>query len=437
MADHDHGPLTFPSRPDFGPSPVDRADHHDEDRDTDGAVFDALADMFLGAESDPFEDEFADSHRWSLEVLVMGHLPVRARPWASQYASARATRDNTSVALVRIDGGYGSVELFGSARGSLSVASAPSLAGAIERAGELVDVCLVLLDDEPQTRLLGTQGVDAVTIIVGANDAAVVDAYREIKSIAMRSGGTLPRVRVGVMGADDEQADHVVAKLAEASETFLGQRVESTTAIQRMGPTHAVSLFGDRVDLNDDEILAMILRDEIAPQPTAAEQPPVPVTPPAPAPTPTEVEIKPVEVPVMLESRVENSADASTDVKFSPGETLDLLAFVDDATPIGVECPYAGEAVLAIDARGALLVLREADTDGEALLKTMEWAEAHRSILSLATNGRVRTDLDVRAHAFVRSREQAGALCELLPEGLEVHLVTPVPEGARFMSTRL
>ncbi|GAB4520225.1 MAG: hypothetical protein Tsb0013_23870 [Phycisphaerales bacterium] len=428
MADHEHAPLTFPKRPEFSPGTHAHDGHED-----DSAVFDAIADMFLGP--DPSRERAPDpAHApWSIELLVMGHLPVRARPWASQYAAVRAEEEGCSIALVRIGNGYGSVELFGSARGSLSVAAAPSLAGAIERARQLASCCLVQLDDEAQSELLRRGELDAVTIIVGANDAAVVDAYREIKSIAQRMTEDLPVLRVGVMGADDDRADGVVEKLVEAADRFLGQRIESTTAIHRMGPTGAVSLFGDRIEMTADSAIALLLGDMPEPlSPTVTDHR---------SPLPPPVEIKPAlpdappGVHAAADTQTSSGASSSAGVRFLHDDIPPLIDCVGSLDALDVACPYDPEAVLAVDRSGALVILRDASDQGEALLMTLDWGEAHRSILARATNGRVRADLEVVAHAFVRDTSGAVDLREAYGDRLRVHLLTPIPAGARWMVT--
>ena len=62
--------------------------------------FDELASMFLTEAEGPALEEPAAA---SVEVLVVGHLPVRAGLWLTPYADAVA-RELGPVALLRFDG---------------------------------------------------------------------------------------------------------------------------------------------------------------------------------------------------------------------------------------------------------------------------------------------------------------------------------------------
>lgn len=429
MGDHDHAPLGYVGRADLiGETRTGVGTPIRGERD-DTRVYDALASMFLGdapEDADTLESpNEGDPHvGWSVESLVMGHLPVRARPWASQYAAALSERERATVALVRIGGGYGSVELFGSPKGTLSVAAAPSLESAIASARELASICLVQLDERAQSALLAGGGVSAVTLLVGANSSAVVDAYRAIKSMSSRLESTLPPVRVGVMGADEPAALEAVRKLSDAAEAFLGRRIESTIAIERMGPTGAVSLFGDRAELGTHRIMELVCGEAVDIQ-----------TPEECAPVSSDVEAK----PVMQESSdigdivlPKHDAISESGVRFSSEASVRLVDLIDGLIHLDMVCPYDRSTVLAADAQGALHLLHRVEDASESLLETLEWAHDHHGLLVRASGGALREGVAIECHAFVNSSEQRSAARDRMGDAVRLHTLIAVPAGARW-----
>lgn len=432
MTDHDqHHPLHFISpddERDAGALTID-------ERDTEGRVFDAIADMFLGpsrAEGDHREpDGKAHDGAWLVELLVMGHLPVRSRPWASQYAAAIAEEQGRSVALVRYGAGYASVELFGDARGALSLSVAPSFKKAVKRVRERASLCLVQVDDALTRDLARTGAFDAFTFLVGGNDAAVVDAYRAMKGIAQVHDGALPALRLGVMGTDGVRAEEAIEKLSDAARSFLDHDIASSLAIERMGPTGAVSVFGDHTELGV-KVLAKLLFDEIV---EPARLPDV-VVEAASDPMPEAVDRAEFEEHTerVLPKRLGTGASGEV---FLADKHPDLLAIVGGLEVLDIECPYDAETVLGVDREGALHVVRRCESDAEELLMSFDWGERHRSILERATNGRVREDLSVVAHAIIERGSIGDDVRAMLGDAARVHLLARIPKGARWMSREL
>jgi hypothetical protein len=93
--------------------------------------------------------------------------------------------------------------------------------------------------------------------------------------------------------------------------------------------------------------------------------------------------------------------------------------------------------VLGVGQDGALHVVRRCDGDAEELLMSFDWGERHRSILERATNGRVRASLAVVAHAIIERPAMAHEVREALGETARVHLLSPIPANARWMSREL
>ena len=282
------------------------------------ADFDALADLFLGeAEPTPVagpaggastraagamanRDEVvapvvvaaeARAHRTQLvpriEAVLLGHLPVAAAAWATQYARTRASELGQPVALARLSGQWLSIRVItprhvrpdggedskgmtldaqhadaaasfampaAASAGSCAMRAAGALAG---RVGAIL-LCTVTGDEH---RLIGQNHLHDVTLVTGADEASTVAAYRVIKSMASSpvsgqanaafaygsaSGKRAwrPNFRLMIAGAEASQAGSVWRRLAEASRTFLAVELELAGTMPRIvGGGTAVDVF--------------------------------------------------------------------------------------------------------------------------------------------------------------------------------------------------
>ena len=131
-----------------------------------------------------------------------------------------------TVALVRVLQGEVSVDLFPcvpSASPAMPPLPPDDLAGAIAIAARHAGRWLMQADDVEEPRLAALAPVDVVTLLSGVNEAAVVAAYRTIKGLSVglaerRSDQDAgPRLRVAMIGADEDRASEVSAKLRHAA----------------------------------------------------------------------------------------------------------------------------------------------------------------------------------------------------------------------------
>jgi hypothetical protein len=82
-------------------------------------AYDALQELFLGDGSGARRGAMAASgapaqaRAVRIEGLILGHLPVLASAWATQYARHLAATMNVPVALLRLRAGEGALDVFG------------------------------------------------------------------------------------------------------------------------------------------------------------------------------------------------------------------------------------------------------------------------------------------------------------------------------------
>jgi len=417
-----------------------------------GADFDALADLFLGDES---EDHVAvtptlrltnstDEAELTTEVLMLGHLPVRANPWVAQYAKLLAEREDRPVALVRMGAGQMGIDLYGLDPGFRECQAESDIDGALSRLAKLSTHLLFQVTDIDELALARAHASDRVTILTAANDAAVVSVYRTIKALSE----DLDEIGIAVMGEPEERAHEALSKLREATRTFLTVSLAERGVIDRMGPTGGAMVYLGDCGLTHNQIIERIeqLRslasDTLEPEENGDHLSPplsrseweeldpesfmpqdIPLAPAAIEPKDTAV--------VHEESRVGRQQDTPAPMEPPVADTdfSTMALSILELKPIGAACPDDEGVVLARDERGAMhLVVEDRARRGiERLTAVSTWACKHAKLLgaidrSLAEDGGVvmhllterpkdvrhLLDCDVRVHAIARADGRIG-----------------------------
>lgn len=473
----------------------------------DQTTFDALTDLFLGdllpgegsehrdravgrpdraqALIDPDEsvgDELRGERVPTLELLILGHLPSLASIWGTQHLRELAKDEEGPVVSVRWQGGFASVEYFGDA--PAAVANAESLESALERAARESRRVVFRADEAEELRLAECDGLDAVTILTGADEAATIGAYRTIKSLAQRLGSDPDRVlsiRVVVFGTDAEQSREVGARLASTARSCLGRDVEWETAPARIGSGRpSVLAFNGRTEVRPDSMVRMVRSAGIAaddrrtPSEHGQDETERSIGRSRPAGAGREMSASPARraeigvldsretAPEVLTARALAAgrpgrdvgvsaiaepkraepkraepagtpvAGASVSALASEAATSDLgvrpalCAHVQGLASVPITCPYAQGVEFAVDAGGRLHVLGrlESGKADEAALRDLmvasEWAQAHAPLLRLA------------APSLARTTPDGGPGVELDPSGEPVmHLFSGEPRKVR------
>ena len=201
--------------------------------------FDELAALFL---TEPDAKRSAGRERRArgagvgvVELLLVGHLPVRAALWLVPYVDAVA-RKAGPAALVRLDGEEPSLEVI---RGSTqALDSTPqTLREAISQVADVARLWIVRPAAAASDGELLRAGPHRITILSGADQAAVVKAYELVKSLnetADEQGQSLPPLGLAVLGGDEARAQEVTERLNRTTRSFLDLELPLVACVPRM-----------------------------------------------------------------------------------------------------------------------------------------------------------------------------------------------------------
>ncbi|MBI1191095.1 MAG: hypothetical protein GC200_10500 [Tepidisphaera sp.] len=363
-----------------------------------------------------------------IEGLLMGHLPVLGGAWVTQYAKHVADQSHQPVAVVRAQAGTLSVDLVLPRGASAKVNSrigagvqGDDLSRALMHAGQEASHWLVRVDEIDEPELLAQPRVQSVTLLTGADDAAVVASYRTIKNlmaaIGAREDGAAPNLGVAIMGAGEEDAGEAEQKIRKAARTFLAADLRPAARVGRVGACTTQTLYRAESDLS----LARVI-DQVLKAAQAASQ----IVEPKPSVDATLPEVGAASLTPNAERRAPN-APAPT-ASLSGVQSTELLGL----TPLSSQCPYAPGVVLAAGEGGRLhLVIASSQAGGECsldegvkrLLTAAAWADDHASLLEAAHGDAL---AGVRQHGPTLHLLTADAKSArgLLDTGVKVHLLT-------------
>ena len=354
-----------------------------------------------------------------VELVVLGHLPVRATLWARQYACSSAKSRGEVVALVRAASGSTAIDLI-TGREPIDADGSSDLGGAISTMHERADRVMLRVDERHEPELLERPEVETITVLTGADEAAVVASYRLIKTIeaSLRDryeDDDAPQLRIAVMGAAREQGEDAREKLQNAVDSFIECPVEIVIGAGRIDATGTANVFRDTRAHSATRIIEGLVSlahrvEQVAP----VEESPVVETRRVDVDTirtnPIEREERPIEsaAPTPVEQR-----DASPSIREG------LCAMIEGLRPIETRCPKAPGVEMGMDDEGRLqLLVCDSDCDGalERLYVAQSWARDHLGLLLRAEPGLRIPSSDVRAESDA-----------------VLHLITQEPAALRAM----
>ncbi|MCC5821941.1 MAG: hypothetical protein LAT64_01485 [Phycisphaerales bacterium] len=407
-------------------------------------------------------DEMGSDERPVTELVILGHLPVRASLWVRHYACLSARKRSETVSLVRAAGGSVSIDVI-TGHEPAEIEPVESIQDGVTIARSASTRVILRVDETVEPELLEREGVDEVTILTGADEAAVVASYRLIKTLVAGLDDRLdpeaaPLVRVAVMGNPGPEIAAACAKIERACLAFLDRPVEVLDASGRIDATGTVTVCRTDAPHATDEVLdALLDRPTLAGAPAASlrladddhrddadavAMPEVVVMPGVgrvarPA---SEAIEAPAEEPPPVEDRI-------IEPKFRLGEPLACL--IEGLDPIEARCPGAPGVELARDHEGRLHAVATDDRGaGDAvasLLAACAWARANLSLLIRAEAGITipaadrYEDSDAVLHLLARRPSAARAvldtqvrvyaLASVILDGEEIMVATPLNEG--------
>lgn len=374
-----------------------------------------------------------------IELVVLGHLPVRASLWVRQYACLAARKRSETVALVRSAGDSVAVDVI-TGHQRAEIAPVESIVDAMTIAKSASSRVVVRVDETTEPELLERGGIDEVTILTGADEAAVVASYRLIKSLVSTFDDRLepdamPALRVAVMGGSGDDIRQACLKIERACRAFLDRPIEILDASGRIDATGTASIcrtdaegssavaieallgttsvqapidtdmtgvalglrLADDLDSDDtNELDSALLAD--------AEQAELDEVP--------EIVVRPIARAVAAESIVEPDTRRIRHMR----DPLPLL--IEGLTPIEARCPSAVGVEFACDQDGQLHAVVTDDVDNAVakLIAAGAWAMDHLPLL-------IRAESQV---AMPTSEPQWDA-------GVSLHLLARRPAASRAM----
>lgn len=379
-------------------------------------TFDDLADLFLGEEPIIAPKQTSDT---SIHVssLVAGHLPVIAAPWISQHARDVARAIAAPVAVLSRSGDRTTLDLYNAP----SLQEQHTIEGAIDQAiAARVHRFLIRTDAVSELSAFDIDRVDSVTLLTGADDAAVVGAYRAIKGLVADASELDERpmvLNLAVMGSDRTKSRGAAEKIRKAARSFLQTGLADVTMSEKIASGgSSVRTFDGTTPLQLEEIIARIPRQLPAVTPT-----PVDTTGALRLAGHETVEPKPrATQPEPVTADV--SASRLGPIEHAGGSNASLLGL----SRIEARCPYADDIEIAVDHEGRahLIALAEGQDMArplESLQIAKDWIGAHLTLLASATGGRVKANPPLAAsrHLIV---DHAASARRLLDSDLKVYV---------------
>lgn len=386
-------------------------------------AFDDLADLFLGdAPPTPRAPTDASVH---VSSLIVGHLPVIAAPWISQHARDLARTIAAPVAVLSRSGDRTTLDLYNAP----AFPEQRTIEDAIAQAAlARVRRWLVRTDAVSELSALDLARVDSVTLLTGADDAAVVGAYRAIKGLVADASELDERqvtLNLAVMGSDRSKARGAAEKIRKAARSFLQTGLADVTMSEKVSSGgSSTRTFDGSSEMQLADLLELIPRQLAAPSSngsTASLRLAGLDTPP-PARHPAQNESPHTETHTPEPARADVSASRLGPIEPASASNAGLLGL----TRLEARCPYADEVEIAVDHEGRahLIALAEGQDMArplESLQIAYDWIGAHLTLLASATGGRVRSTPPLAAsrHLIV---DHAASTRRLLDSDLKVYV---------------
>lgn len=434
-------------------------------------AFDELAGLFL-TEDQPSTGKERERQRPDhprIEVLLTGHLPVRGGVWLAPYADAVARDSHQCAALVRLDGDEPTIEIM---RGEADAMprGRSSFRETIANLTRCAGTWLIRSPLELEAHETSDSEADRVTILSGADGAAVVAAYQAVKSLATAARDrnlAPPSMALAVLGADDSAAARTHERVSQTALSQLGVSVEQALPLPRIEGGHASSwrmAFAGEPIPRTAEVINWIRAASRSKSPTAvvpgtSHVGPASRTDARPeelpqsrwrlvreepidsddqrwrdgdhargAPPPTDYAGRRKLMPkpsVIVESKTPPATMPKRDAAGADAEAR-LVAHVDGLTGIRPRCPGFEHIELAVDAVGSLHLLGR-----EAALRDLHiveaWADRHRELLAMAApNSGLHRHGAIHCHLFT---DRPVGVADLHPTDLHLHVLAPVQVG--------
>lgn len=399
-----------------------------------------------------------------VDVLVLGHLPGIGGTWAAQQARTIATQLDTPACLLRLSGGQLVVDLIWPDDARPPVFPACADANAAARiAARHAGAWLLRVQTGEETLLESWMNrpansdacVDRVRLLTGADDPAIVGAYRRLKAWHASSPHGFARMaRVTIVEGDAAKAAAAEARLRKAASSFLDTHLAPAERLGAMRPVRVTTLYCGPYAGDFAELLQLI-RGVSAEVPQAsrngstesfadrsASKPATPHDAPAPSGFVASSrgsipQRRPAAESPVAAATPHGVQAASRGASARHEPTADHIvamiarsAGIDTLRAAATACPWAPAIVIAVDHQGEAHAIAFARDEAHVslaavdLLTASRWCSEHASLLAMA--GITPRAGDTTLHLLTTAPAAARRLADT---GLRVHAAVRVGES--------
>lgn len=273
-----------------------------------------------------------------LECVVLANLPVLASAWASQYTREIAQVLGKPIAVVRVQGGFISVDVVG-LPASITLPGHDEIASlddAIDIAAEVTDRWIVRCDAGSESLVAKSPITRAITVLSGTDQAAAAACKSTLEHLAGVLGDSVrdedaPMIRIAMMGTTPEQAQQIGPQLSHAASMAIGRNVPAigcTGQINASRPAHALfsGPSGTTIDTVVRSIERALVADDVFAMPMQAASAAPEQRTEIPAPAATEPEIKPAAAQEVVPAVTIVGSGEPVVLRFIETEPLDVPA---------------------------------------------------------------------------------------------------------------
>ena len=355
----------------------------------------------------------------TVELLIPAHLPVQGGLWLVPYAGRAAGSGNAMLVRMHDE----TIDFASIGNMPVELESCRSIETILNNLDTPVSHWIVQPPTDGDAVSLLHGDPDVITLLSGADQAAVVGAYRLLKSFvtAAKDQDSLPPIRIVIVGAEERAANDASSRIVQTAKHQLGLHVEVGHPLPAMGSQSKVqSQCSIPRSCNLIDLLSRLRTSstqEDVLETTQRVLPEFPVEQIEEQATPHIAEES--EQEVLVEDAVVEKVIASE---------ATLSSYVDGLLSIKPRCPGHTDIELALDSEGNVHVLAHADSFRETTI-VAAWVNKHRDLISMACGGiEMSASGEVIQHFFT---DDAVSVAELHGTGVKLHLLTEVQTGGK------
>lgn len=356
----------------------------------------------------------------SIELLLPAHLPVQGGLWLVPYAGREAGQGLSLLIRMHEE----TIDVAAIGNGHFDFSECNSIEDVIERIDVPISNWIVQPPSNADPTSLLHCDADRVTLLSGADQAAVVGAYRLLKGLiaAMGENESLPPIRLIIVGTEERAASDAASRIVQTAHHQLDVQIEVGQPLPAMRSTNNVisqvsfPRLRNVVDLMASLRLEVTATDEVNSS-TSESQPEdaLPITP--------RFESKEPQPRISQEQVEQQVKEVLITETPSQEQKTGFASYVHGLLSITPRCPEHEHVELAVDSDGKLHVLAHADDLRDSAIVSA-WSMKHHTLISMACGG---IDLDASVppvqHLFTAD---AVAVADLQGSGLRLHLLTEV-----------